>query len=416
MARSRIAVVGLSGGEPVGKEAWHALETAELVVGGRRHLDVLRPTCPVVVIEGDLLPVLDVIGAHDGMVCVVASGDPGFFGMVRSLAERFGPERLEVHPAPSSVAVAFARIGLAWDDAVIVSAHGRPLDAAIAALGNTGKAAVLTSPTNPPEAVGRALLARAPLGPVLQAIVCSRLGEPDESVTRCTLDELAAGVWDPLSVVILLADQAVGSRSTLAWGLHEDRFAHRDGMITKAEVRAVALGKLGVPSSGVLWDIGAGSGSVAIECAALAPDLRVIALERNAADAQRIEANAAAHGVTVEVVVDEAPDALAGLPDPDRVFVGGGGIEVLDAVLARLGPAGRVVATYAALDRALQAYDRLGSMVEVSVSRAETLGDGVRLAANNPVLIAWGPSPTGAWNEPWNEPRHEPPDRDNGTR
>lgn len=412
MARARIAVVGLSGGEPVGKEAWHALETAELVVGGRRHLDMLRPTCPGVVIEGDLLAVLDAIEAHDGRVCVVASGDPGFFGMVRSLAERFGPERLEVHPAPSSVAMAFARVGLAWDDAVVVSAHGRPLDAAIAALGNTGKAAVLTSPTNPPEAVGRALQARAPLGASLQAVVCSRLGESDESVTRCTLDDLAAGAWDPLSVVILLGDQAVGSRSALAWGLHEDRFAHRDGMITKAEVRAVALGKLGVPSSGVLWDIGAGSGSVAIECAALAPCLRVIALERNAADAQRIEANAAAHGVTVEVVVDEAPDALAGLPDPDRVFVGGGGIDVLDAVLARLGPTGRVVATYAALDRALQAYNRLGSMVEVSVSRAETLGDGVRLAANNPVLIAWGPNPTGEWNEP----RHEPPDRDNGTR
>ncbi len=391
---SQLAVVGLFAGEPVGKDAWHALESAELVVGGQRHLSVLRPSCRSIPIEGDLKPVLDAIEAETGHVCVVASGDPGFFGMVRSLAERFGHDRLEVHPGPSSVAIAFARLGLSWDDAVVVSAHGRSLEAAInaltKALSTANKGAVLTSPANPPQAIGMALLDASSLDRELQVVVCSQLGEPYESLTRCTLNELATGQWDPLSIVIILRDQTTASRPTLAWGLPEDRFEYRDGMITKAEVRAVALGKLAIPSFGVLWDIGAGSGSVAIECAALAPGLQVIAVERNADDAKRIEANASAHGVTIEVVVNEAPAALSQLPDPDRVFIGGGGIDVLDAVLARLKPGGRVVATYAALDRALQAYERLGSMVEVSVSRAESIGDSVRFAANNPVLVAWG--------------------------
>ncbi len=399
-----MAVVGLSAGEPVGKRAWHALESADLVVGGRRHLETLRPSGRSIVVAGDLTPVLDAIDAEEGRVCVVASGDPGFFGLVRSLGERLGPDRLEVHPAPSSVSLAFARLGLAWDDAVVVSAHGRPLESAIACLRNARKAAVLTSPANPPEAVGRALLDGTPLDgappepahvdPRARVAVCSRLGDPDESITRCSVHALANGSWDPLSVVIILGDQAIAPRAALAWGLPESGFAHRNGMITKAEVRAVVLAKLALPPTGVVWDIGAGSGSVAIECAALAPGLRVVALERNVADARRIEANASAHGVTLDVVVGEAPGALAELPDPDRVFIGGGGIEVLDAVLARLAQQGRVVATYAALDRALQAYERLGSMVEVSISRAETLGGGVRLVANNPVLVAWGPSAT----------------------
>jgi precorrin-6B C5,15-methyltransferase / cobalt-precorrin-6B C5,C15-methyltransferase len=156
-------------------------------------------------------------------------------------------------------------------------------------------------------------------------------------------------------------------------------------------VRAVALGKLAIPAAGVIWDVGAGSGSVAIEIAALAPNVRVIALERHAEDVRRIEANATEHGVTIEVVHGEAPGALEPLPDPDRVFVGGGGLAVLDAVLARLRPGGRVVATFAALDRAAAAYERLGNLAEVSVGRGRPLAGGVRLEAENPAFVVWGP-------------------------
>jgi precorrin-6Y C5,15-methyltransferase (decarboxylating) len=165
-------------------------------------------------------------------------------------------------------------------------------------------------------------------------------------------------------------------------------------MVTKGEVRAAVLGKLELPQSGVLWDVGAGSGSVGIEAALLCPGLRVFAVERRADDAGRIEANAAALGAMVDVVMDEAPAALAGLPDPDRAFVGGGGMEVVDAVLARIGLGGRLVATFAALDRAAAAAERLGHLVQISVDRGERLPDGGwRLAADNPVFVAWGPRP-----------------------
>jgi len=360
-----------------------AVPGADLYVGGRRHLEgVAGRHLPI---GGELGPVLDGIAAEPGRVCVLASGDPGFFGIVRALAERFGPEALDVRPAPSSVSLAFARLGMPWDDAVVVSAHGRPLRAAARRAAASAKAAVLTSPDSPPEALGKELLV---LGAGhARAVVCSRLGSPEESVVDVDLTGLAAGTWDPVSVVVLLDSPA--TQPVLAWGAPEHEFAYRDGMITKAEVRAVALGKLGLPPAGVLWDVGAGSGSVAIECARLSPGLRVFAVDR---EVERLQANVATHGVGVDVVEGDAPAVLAGLPDPDRAFVGGGGLDVLDAVLDRLAPGGRVVAAFAALDRAAAAAQRLGHLVQVGVARGAVLpGGGIRLAAENPVFVAWGP-------------------------
>ena len=163
-------------------------------------------------------------------------------------------------------------------------------------------------------------------------------------------------------------------------------------MITKAEVRAVALGKLALPATGVVWDVGAGSGSVAVECARLAPGLRVYAVERRRDDVERLRQNSSGTGVVV--VEGEAPEVLAELPDPDRVFVGGGGLNVLEFVMGRLRPDGVVVATYAALDRAAAAATRLGHVVQVAVSRGAPLGGSgaLRLAAENPVFVCWGPA------------------------
>jgi len=377
-----IVVLGLAGDRPP------RVGDADLVVGGRRHLAGVGGRH--MVIGADLAPVLDAIAAEPGRVCVLASGDPGFFGIVRALADRFGPHALDVTPAPSSVSLAFARLGLPWDDAVVVSAHGRPLAGAARQAAAAPKAAVLTSPDSPPEALGKELVG---LGATHERVaVCSRLGTSTERVDHVDLHGLASGTWDPLSVVVLLGGADVPARPALAWGLPEREFAHRDGMITKSEVRAVALGKLGLPPTGVVWDVGAGSGSVSVECARLRPGLRVLAVERDPEETGRIGANAAAHAVAVEVVEGEAPGVLGGLPDPDRAFVGGGGLEVLDAVLARLRPGGRVVAAYAALDRAVVAADRLGHVVQVGVCRGRALaGGGVRLAAENPVFIAWGP-------------------------
>jgi precorrin-6B C5,15-methyltransferase / cobalt-precorrin-6B C5,C15-methyltransferase len=405
-----ISVVGVHGGESFGAAAQSALREADLVVASSRQLAYIQPAPHqhTVVLAGALEPLLERIAverAAGRRAVVLASGDPGFFGIVRLLGERFGPQALEVHPAPSSVALAFARIGYAWDDALVVSAHGRPLDAAVAAALGQPKVAVLTAPSQPPQALGRALI-EAGSAP-REVVVASRLAEPGERISRTDLKGLASGEYEPMSVVLLVepaahaADDAPapGPRDarkgtpTLAWGLRETSFEHRAGMITKAEVRAVALGKLGLPPSGVLWDVGAGSGAVAIECARLAPRLSVFAIERSAQDAERIRRNVAAHGVNVEVVHGQAPDAFGGLPAPDRVFVGGGGLDVLAEALALLRPGGRLVATHVLVERAAAAWRLLGNSVQVSVARSASIADGFRLQAENPVFISWGPEP-----------------------
>jgi precorrin-6Y C5,15-methyltransferase (decarboxylating) len=393
-----VAVVGLHGGQWFGRGAEAALRGADVLIGHARQFASLPPGSGIpgerVELWGDLDRVLGFAAdqrAEGRRACILAAGDPGFFGLVRLAAARLGEDAIAVHPAPSSVALAFARLGCNWDDAVVASAHGRPLAHAVDAVLAHPKVAVLVSRDQPPEALGRALL---DAGCAARTVtVCGRLGEPDEQIDRTDLAGLAAGRFDPLSVVVLRAPEPLAHAGGmgLCWGLDEHDFEHRAGMITKAEVRAVALGKLGLPPAGVVWDVGAGSGSVAVECSRLAPGLRVYAIERHTDDCERIRANTRGTGVTV--VEGVAPDVLAGLPDPDRAFVGGGGLMVLDAVLARLRPAGTVVATYASPSRAAEAARRLGSLVQVQVSRATPLGpDGdLRLAAENPVFVCWGP-------------------------
>ena len=176
----------------------------------------------------------------------------------------------------------------------------------------------------------------------------------------------------------------------VGWGLPDDLFDHRGGMITKSEVRAVVLSKLALPGSGVMWDIGAGSGSVGIESARLRPGLEVFAVERDPDSARRIEANAAKHSVRLTVVEGEASQTLEGLPDPDRVFVGGGGVDVLRTAVDRVEEGGVIVATYALMARAVEAGSILGNMVQISVARAVEVGDhGPRLSAENPVFVCW---------------------------
>jgi len=392
-----VAIVGLHGGTWFGADAEAALRRADVLVGAaRQHHDLASAqlTGERVELWGNLdetVALCEERSAHGDRVCVLAAGDPGFFGIVRVLATRLGSDALQVHPAPSSVSLAFARAGFPWDDAVVASCHGRPLDDAVRRVVAAPKAAVLVSPDSPPEVVGKAAVA-AGCGE-RDVWVCSHLGETGETVVRTDLPGLATGTFDPLSVVVLVAPGAgLAHTPARSWGRNEAAFAHRAGLITKAEVRAVALGKLDLPAAGVVWDVGAGSGSVAVEIAAVVPALQVFAVERQSDACEAIDANAATHGVEITVIEGSAPKALAGLPDPDRAFVGGGGLDVLDAVLERLRPGGTVVATYAVMASAVAAAERLGSLVQVSVSRGTPIGpDGqLRLAAENPVFVAWG--------------------------
>ncbi|MEU5511390.1 precorrin-6y C5,15-methyltransferase (decarboxylating) subunit CbiE [Streptomyces fungicidicus] len=401
-----ITVVGMGAGAPVDERC---ADGAELVVGGRRHLDAVRvPEGAERVVLGPLAPALDTVGeyvAGERPVVVLASGDPGFFGIVRALAERFGPERLDVRPGVSSVAAAFARAGLTWDDAVVVSAHGRDPRTAVHLCRAHPKVAVLTGPGAGPAELGAALRDTARV-----LVVASALGSAGERVERVTPAEAAERDWGTAVSVVLCLDEAraLGPVRTVAggvvqppgWALDEAEFEHRDSMITKFEVRALALARLGPRPGELVWDVGAGSGSVAVECARLGA--AVTAVEKAPDGVERIRANAAAHGVDVRVVHGTAPGALSGLGEaPDAVFVGGGGRE-LPAVVAACARRARrtVVVAVAALDRVPAARAALTDAgftcdgVLLQSSRLAPLpGDVTRLAAANPVFLLWGVRP-----------------------
>jgi precorrin-6Y C5,15-methyltransferase (decarboxylating) len=394
-----IAVLGVgSGGITTGARA--LLEGADLVVGGGRHLQDLGVEPErAFALRGDLSEALDRIEKADGRAVVLASGDPGFFGIVRVLAERFGPEKLLVQPALSAVSGAFARAGLPWDDALVVSAHGRDPRRAVNVCRAHPKVAVLTSP-----AFGPAELASALDGLGRSFVVAERLGEPDERTYEGDAAQIMEMSWeDPNTVVVYDATRAVGEKGWISgrsegrgyWALSEGEFEHRSGMITKSETRALVLARLGPGLGDLIWDVGAGSGSVAVECARFGA--AVIAIERDRERCDRIRENTAYHRVYVQIVEGEAPVALQGLPEPDAVFVGGTGRNFEEIVKFATVRARRcVVLTLVTLERVVPAAEILeGCGLEVETtflqaSRVKGVGSLHRLTAESPVFVVAG--------------------------
>jgi precorrin-6Y C5,15-methyltransferase (decarboxylating) len=296
------------------------------------------------------------------------------------------------------VAVAFARLGLAWDDALVISGHGRDPHAALAAALRHPKVAILTAPAAPP-----AWYAERLAGSGRMLAVAERLGEDDERVVHGTPEELARTTFAEPNVLVVLDPAGAGNgrtrvwppRTPPGWALPDDAFEHRAGMVTKAEVRALALARLGPGTGDLVWDVGCGSGSVAIECARLGA--AAIAVDRDPEAVALTARNAATHGVPVQVVHGAAPAALGALPEPDAVFVGGGGADldaILDLCCARARRA--VVVTLALVERAGPTLERLGAAglhaeaTLVQASRLRPLAGGHRLAAENPVVVVSG--------------------------
>jgi precorrin-6Y C5,15-methyltransferase (decarboxylating) len=385
-----VTVIGCDG-RPPGPDATNALAEARTVIGAPRHLSAAPiPETAERIELRHLDEALDAIAAREGPTAVLASGDPGFFGIVRALRARgITPS---VIPAVSSVADAFARIGLDWDDALVVSAHGRDPNQALAAALAHPKAAILTAPGTAPE------LARELFAAGKRVYAVELLGTPHERVTEVPAEHLA----DPNVLIALDPDDAPGPPRWLAghpgapdgWALPEDAFEHRDSMITKPEVRALVLARLGPAPGRTIWDVGAGSGSVAVECARFGA--WVIAIESDPAQCEKIRGNAERHRVRLRVHQGRAPEALTGLPPADAVFAGGGDHAVL-ATAIRLADPKTVVVTLAAVDRVAETAALLDQHryqaegVQLQASRLRPLpGGNHRLAAQNPVFVLWG--------------------------
>jgi precorrin-6Y C5,15-methyltransferase (decarboxylating) len=400
-----VTVVGIGDDGCVGLSARgrNAIAAAQVLVGGERHLAFVPEfTGERIVVKGAMAAVLERVAAaaEDANVCVLASGDPLFFGIGAAIVARIGAAHVEIIPQPSSMQLAFARAGLRWEDAAIVSVHGRPLTGVVARLRARAKAALLTDDERSPARIAAHLVAHGDAG--WRAWVCERLGGPGERVRAFASLEALAAVTDvdPLNVLLL-------ERSDPDWRpppaipfLPEEDFAKRVpklGLITKREIRLLSLAAMSLAPDATVWDIGAGSGSVAIEAGLLAPHGQVFAVEVDPECVAMARDNARAHGAdNVTVVAGRAPDALADLPDPDAVFVGGSKgsmAAIVDVALARLRPRGRLVVNAITLDNAAEVYQALrgrGLTPEVTlvqVSRAAPLASYLRYEALNPIQI-----------------------------
>lgn len=398
MGDAAVTVIGVDG-DKLPDGGTEILASAQLVVGGRKHLDAHAPKEVRRFEIGPLEPALNALSALSGSESgvVLASGDPGFFGAVRALRER--GIRPAVLPAPSSVQRLMASVGRSWDDVPVVSAYGRDLTRAINVCRARPAVVVLTAPGAGPAQLGSGLD-----GWRRTLVIAEDLGGPHENLTTVDPAEAAFRSWREPNVVLCVSElDAVPQRGWYAggeplppaagWALPEDDFSHRDGVITQSEVRAVALSKLAPRPGTLVWDVGAGSGSVAVECARMGA--ATIAVEADEAQVVRLVTNAASHGVDVRVAEGEAPKALRDLPRPDAVFVGGGGADVVTAC-AHSGAA-RIVVALDGLDRVVPTRDALVGAgfsvegVQLSANRLPELSNGpARLIAENPVVLLSG--------------------------
>ncbi|WP_338899719.1 precorrin-6y C5,15-methyltransferase (decarboxylating) subunit CbiE [Streptomyces sp. TG1A-60] len=382
-----VTVVGLGadGWPGITDASRTALREAEVLIGGPRQLDLLPPEC-----EGERIAwpsplrpaVPGLLAAHAGRrIAVLASGDPMFHGIGRALAEEAG-DRLRILPHPSSVSYAAARLGWPLEDVEVVTLVGRPAARLSAALHEGRRLLVLSADAGTPAEVA-ALLRDRGFGPSRMRILEQLGGQKERTTEATTADDRVPTrpPVDPLNIVAVECRRAPDRlRLGAVPGLPDEAYEH-DGQLTKRYVRAATLAALAPAPGELLWDIGGGSGSIAIEWMRTHPSCRAVTVERDPVRAERITRNAERLGVPgLRVVTGAAPAALAELPPPDAVFIGGGltAPGLLDACWAALPDGGRLVANTVTLESEglLAAAHRRhgGELVRLAVAHAVPVG------------------------------------------
>jgi len=407
-AEQKIHIVG------IGEDALDGLtatarslvEGADLLVGESHTLERVPPTA------AERLPV-DTAALDDALeqlaaagqrkIVVLAEGDPLFYGVARYLCDKLGKDRFEVVPHVSSMQLAFARVKESWEEAFLTNLATHDLHGVLEQIRTAEKVGLFTSQSCPPSVVARSLLELRI--DYFTAYVCENLNSPDERVTRGELDEIAAQQFAPLNVMILIRKLHVPDRPTeligrRLFGNPDDVFLQskpKRALLTPSEVRAIALAELDLGPASVVWDVGAGSGSVAVEAAQIARDGTVYAVEQDLEDYQLIVANAKRFGLANVVPVHgRAPEACAELPDPDAVFVGGSGrgiSRLVDAAYGRLRVGGRLVATMSSIGnlhethQMLHAHCRDVKVWMLQFARGTHQMDRVRFESLNPTFL-----------------------------
>ena len=374
--------IGEDGPAGIGDDAKRLIAEARIVFGGARHLDLMGP-----VITGEtqtwLSPFeksIEVVLARRGKPTVVlASGDPFFYGVGATLSRHIPAAEMTVIPASSSFSLAASRLGWPLQETTVLSLHGRSIDLIRPHLHSGRKILVLTSDGKGPAELA-ALLRSSGFGPSELAVL-EALGGPYEKVSRETAASFSLSGINDLNICGVDVKAEAGARILpLSAGLPDELFEH-DGQITKREIRAMTLSALAPRYGELLWDIGAGSGSIGIEWMLADPSLRAIAIEASAERAARIRQNAANFGVPgLTVVEGGAPAALTGLPAPDAIFIGGGGSNagVLETAIGQLKSGGRLVANAVTTEMEVlllaEQARRGGSLIRIDIARAAPVG------------------------------------------
>jgi precorrin-6B C5,15-methyltransferase / cobalt-precorrin-6B C5,C15-methyltransferase len=378
-----IVGIGEDGIDGLSPAARTLIANAEIVFGGKRHLSLATP-----VIRGAIRAwpspfeqaVEEVLAHRDRQVCVLASGDPFLYGVGSVLARHVDAREMVVMPASSAFSLAAGRLGWALPDTLLVSLHGRSLDLVRPHLQPRARLLALMSDAEGPEGLAR-LLTEIGFG-ASRLTVLEALGGPKERTRTTTARTFDLGNINPLNTVAIEVVAAPDARVITHTAGQPDELFEHDGQITKREIRAITLSSLAPRRGELLWDVGAGSGSIAIEWMLADTSLKAIAVEARVDRAARIYRNAAALGVPgLRVTEGRAPEVLLGLPSPDAVFVGGGARNagVLDAVVKALRSGGRLVVNAVTLETESLLIERRASMGgdlgRIALSRAAPIAD-----------------------------------------
>jgi len=394
----------------VTRHARTVLDRAEVIIGNKglvqRLGDSVAPGARRVIIGGDLDELQMALTTYQGEnIVLLAGGDPLFYGIARFLTEKLGKDRFEVIPHVSSMQLAFARVKESWDDAYLSNLATQPLDRVVDSIRTAERVGLFTTESISPRVIASALLDRRI--DYFTAYVCENLGTPDETVTQGELKTIADQSFGPLNVMVLVrktgkADRPSGSGARL-FGNPDDVFLQsrpKRGLLTPSEVRCIALAELDLTPKSVVWDVGAGSGSLAIEAARIAIQGKVYGIEMDAEDFALMIENAKMFECPSLIPIHgQAPEAFSDLPDPDAVFVGGSGrvvAELVRDVVARLASGGRIVVNVSSPDSLVETHrviESAGLRTDVrmiNIARGQYQLDRLRFDAMNPTFLVVG--------------------------
>jgi len=403
----RIFIIGI-GYKPLDKKIVSILKESYVILASDRLMEVFSHykefsefKGKIKVINTDVSKIIAYIknflkNFSNDKLSLLASGDPMFFGIGKRIIKEFGKNIVEIIPDLSCIQLAFSKIKESWDDAHLISLHGKAINRRYELndlpilVKNYKKLAILTDKQNSPTSIAKVLLET---NEDLSMYVCERLGYYREMIYFGTPKEFAKKEFLHPNLVIVINKNFL--KKEIVFGLQENEIKHLNGMITKDEIRAVVLHKLRLPMKGVFWDIGAGSGSISLEAAKISPLLKVYAIEKNPKQIEIIEKNKFLIGIkNIEIVNAEAPEFLNGLPEPDRVFIGGssGKLEEIINFLYKKGVS-IIVLTITTLENLQQATKLLEKnykevdISEIIVARSKSVGKKRYLKAMNPIFV-----------------------------